>query len=166
MGQSTEFVCPLCGSAMDIKLSRGGKFLSCSKFPECLGSLTIDGVEIKADEPIGTDPETGMSIYVKNGRFGPFVQLGEKTAKVKKPRMASIPKEVNPSEVTVEQALLYLSLPRTLVWSDSKSKYQTHAQSRCLDTKILNLSTSALLGASSLTLQEYIRATQSTRGIF
>ncbi|MES2985580.1 MAG: type I DNA topoisomerase [Patescibacteria group bacterium] len=114
MGQSTEFVCPLCGSAMDIKLSRGGKFLSCSKFPECLGSLTIDGVEIKADEPIGTDPETGMSIYVKNGRFGPFVQLGEKTPKVKKPRMASIPKEVNPSEVTVEQALLYLSLPRVL----------------------------------------------------
>ena len=38
----------------------------------------------------------------------------EKTAKVKKPRMASIPKEVDPSTVTVEQALLYLSLPRVL----------------------------------------------------
>ncbi|MES2623118.1 MAG: type I DNA topoisomerase [Patescibacteria group bacterium] len=114
IGQSTEFVCPICGSTMDIKLSRGGKFLSCSRFPECTGSLTIDGVEIKADEPIGTDPATELPIFVKNGRFGPFVQLGEKTPKMKKPRMASIPKEVNPSEVTVEQALLYLSLPRTL----------------------------------------------------
>lgn len=114
IGQSTEFVCPICGSVMDIKLARSGKFLSCSKFPECLGALTIDGVEIKADEPIGNDPSTGLPIFVKNGRFGPFVQLGEKTTKVKKPRMASIPKEVNPSEVTVEQALLYLSLPRTL----------------------------------------------------
>ena len=50
IGQSTEFVCPLCGAGMDIKLSRGGKFLSCVRFPECTGSLTIDGVEIKADE--------------------------------------------------------------------------------------------------------------------
>ncbi len=114
MGQSDEFKCPLCGSAMDIKLARGGKFLSCSRFPECLGALTIDGVEIKADEAIGTDPTTQLPIFVKNGRFGPFVQLGEKSTKLKKPRMASIPKEVNPSEVTVEQALLYLSLPRTL----------------------------------------------------
>jgi DNA topoisomerase I len=114
IGQSTEFVCPLCQSPMDIKLARSGKFLSCSRFPECLGALTIDGVLIKADEPIGTDPTTELPIFVKNGRFGPFVQLGEKTAKMKKPRMASIPKEVDPSGVTVEQALLYLSLPRTL----------------------------------------------------
>lgn len=114
IGQSTEFICPICGSPMDIKLSRGGKFLSCSRFPECTGALTIDGVEIKAEEPIGTDPTTNLPIFVKNGRFGPFVQLGEKTAKMKKPRMASIPKEVNPADVTVELALLYLSLPRTL----------------------------------------------------
>lgn len=114
IGQSTEFVCPICGSPMDIKLARTGKFLSCSRFPECLGALTIDGLEIQADKPIGNDPESGLPIFVRNGRFGPFVQLGEKTAKVKKPRMASIPKEVNPTEVTVEQALLYLSLPRTL----------------------------------------------------
>ncbi len=122
IGQSTEFVCPLCGSVMDIKLSRGGKFLSCSRFPECVGALTIDGVEIKPDEPIGTDPETGLSIYVKNGRFGPFVQLGEKTTKVKKPRMASIPREVDPSTVTVDMALLYLSLPRVLGINPSNGK--------------------------------------------
>lgn len=114
MGVSDTFKCPLCDASMNIKLSRGGKFLSCSRFPECLGALTIDGVEIKPDEPIGKDPKTDLSIFVKNGRFGPYVQLGEKTKENKKPRMASIPKEVDPSKVTVEQALVYLSLPRVL----------------------------------------------------
>lgn len=114
LGVSDTFKCPLCGSKMDIKLSRGGKFLSCERFPECLGALTIDGVEIKPDEPIGTDPATNLHIFVKNGRFGPYVQLGEKSKELKKPRMASIPKEVDPSTVTVDQALVYLSLPRVL----------------------------------------------------
>ena len=111
---SSEFKCPKCHEAMIVKLSRNGKFLSCSKFPECDGALTIDGVEIKADEPIGTDPISELPIYVKTGRFGPYVQLGEKTKENKKPRMASIPKEMDLSNISMEQALLYLSLPRVL----------------------------------------------------
>ena len=107
-------ICPKCGSSMIIKLARTGKFLSCSKYPECDGALTMEGVLIKTDEPIGIDPETGLSIFTKIGRFGPYVQLGEKTPENKKPRMASIPKEVDPSNVSVEQALVYLSLPRVL----------------------------------------------------
>jgi DNA topoisomerase-1 len=124
-----KFKCPKCGSGMEIKLGRGGKFLSCDKFPECIGALTIDGVEIKPDEPIGVHPENGENIFVKVGRFGPYVQLGEggktepvvnvdgkKTKKVKKikPRMASIPKEKPIEEVTVADAVKYLSLPRNL----------------------------------------------------
>ncbi len=106
--------CPKCGASMIIKLARTGKFLSCSKYPECDGALTMEGVLIKTDEPIGIDPATGLSIFTKIGRFGPYVQLGEKTPENKKPRMASIPKEVDPSNVSVEQALVYLSLPRVL----------------------------------------------------
>jgi DNA topoisomerase-1 len=66
-------------------------------------------------KPIGTHPESGEPIYVLNGRFGPFVQLGEakKGSKVK-PRRASIPKGKDPSTVTIEEALTYLSLPRVL----------------------------------------------------
>ncbi|MEI6042416.1 MAG: type I DNA topoisomerase [bacterium] len=109
-----SLVCPKCGASMIIKLARTGKFLSCSKYPECDGALTMEGVSIKTDEPIGVDPETSLPIFTKIGRFGPYVQLGEKTPENKKPRMASIPKEVNPAEVTVEQALVYLSLPRVL----------------------------------------------------
>ncbi len=119
---SSDFKCPKCGEAMIVKLSRNGKFLSCSKFPECDGALTIEGVEIKDDEPIGTDPESGLPIYVKNGRFGPYVMLGEKTKENKKPRMASIPKEVDLAHVSMEQALLYLSLPRVLGVNPSNGK--------------------------------------------
>lgn len=107
--------CPTCGSSMVIKLSRGGKFLSCSRYPDCQGALTIDGIEIKANEPIGIDPETGKSIYVKTGRFGPYVQLGEKIkGKKNKPKMASIPKDIDPTLITLEMALKYLSIPRIL----------------------------------------------------
>lgn len=125
-----KFKCPKCGtSPMEIKLGRNGKFLSCTRYPDCDGALTIDGMEFKKDEPIGTDPATGLSIYVLNGRFGPYVQLGqkpEKAPKVKrkkgepkppapqKPRMASIPKTMDPTKVTVADAMKYLSLPRVL----------------------------------------------------
>jgi DNA topoisomerase I len=116
-----EFPCPKCGSGMVIKLSRNGKFMSCSRFPECDGARTNEGLEMKDPEAIGNDPVSGDPIFVLNGPYGPYVQLGlakkkEKGAKgkVPKPRRASIPKEKNPEDVTVEEALVYLSLPREL----------------------------------------------------
>ncbi|MGH7141537.1 MAG: type I DNA topoisomerase [Minisyncoccia bacterium] len=116
-----EFPCPVCGSAMVYKLSRGGKFMSCARFPECIGARTESGeiLEKKNAEPIGTDPMSGLPIYVLTGRFGPFVQLGETPqgkgkSKKEKPRRASIPKEKDPEAVTLAEALKYLSLPRVL----------------------------------------------------
>jgi DNA topoisomerase-1 len=110
-----DMVCPVCGSPMIVKLGRGGKFYSCSRFPDCKGTRTLDGAEIKADEPIGKDPETGLDVYVRTGRFGPYVQLGEDDKKKKvKAKKASIPKDKNPEEVTMKDAMTYLALPRTL----------------------------------------------------
>jgi len=110
-----EFRCPLCGGGMIVKLGRGGRFLSCSRFPDCIGALTIDGHEIKADAPIGSHPESGLPIYLKTGRFGPYVQEGEddKKKKIKAPK-ASVPKTKDLSTITLEDALKYLSLPRKL----------------------------------------------------
>jgi DNA topoisomerase-1 len=115
-----EFKCPVCGSPMVWKLSRNGKFMSCSRFPDCNGARTIEGKVLDKEEenkPIGTHPETGESIFVKTGRFGPYVQLGEKTnkdGKKMKPKMASIPKDKDPKSVTIPDAAKYLSLPRAL----------------------------------------------------
>ncbi len=110
-----EFKCPVCSSGMVIKLGRGGKFLSCDRFPECSGALTMDGKEMPKDVPLGKDPESGKEVFVKTGRFGPYVQLGEKIkGKKDKPKSASIPKEKNPDDITLEEALKYLSLPREL----------------------------------------------------
>jgi DNA topoisomerase I len=79
-----KFKCPKCESGMVVKLGRGGKFLSCDRYPDCDGALTIDGTDIKQDEPVGIDPESGLPIYLLTGRFGPYVQIGETVPKPKK----------------------------------------------------------------------------------
>ncbi len=114
-----EFPCPVCGSEMVIKLGRGGKFLSCDTYPKCDGARILDGSLIKADEPLGKHPETGEDIYVLNGRFGPYVQLGPTPEKVKgkkapNPKRASLPKGKSVADVTLEDAVHYLILPREL----------------------------------------------------
>ncbi|HUO56081.1 MAG TPA: type I DNA topoisomerase [Candidatus Paceibacterota bacterium] len=115
-----EFTCPVCGGPMEYKLSKTGVFMSCKRFPDCMGARTQSGdiMEKKDASPVGNDPATGEPIYLLEGRFGPFVQIGETPkgrGKTKvKPRRASVPKEKNPADVTLEDALHYLSLPRVL----------------------------------------------------
>lgn len=109
-----EFDCPKCKKNMVIKLGRGGRFMSCATFPECDGARTIEGKIIEPDTPIGTYPETGEDVFLLTGRFGPYVQVGQKTKENKKPRRASVPKEKDIDEVSIEDALHYLSLPRVL----------------------------------------------------
>ena len=110
-----EFLCPECGSKMIWKLGRSGRFMSCDKFPDCDGARLADGSIMEDAKPIGTDPKTGLPILLLQGKFGPFVQIGEKDKKTNpKPRRASVPKEKDLSSVSVEDALKYLSLPREL----------------------------------------------------
>jgi len=65
----------------------------------------------EGDRPLGHDPDTGKPVYVKSGRFGPYVQLGdpEPGTKGAKPRMASLWPSMSPENVTIDDALMLLT---------------------------------------------------------
>jgi DNA topoisomerase I len=65
------------------------------------------------DRVLGDDPETGLPVLVRSGRFGPFVQLGEAEGDAK-PRTASLFKTMAVETVTLDDALRLLRLPRVV----------------------------------------------------
>ena len=76
LGEAPENMkCPKCGSLMIIKLSRGGKFYSCSKYPDCDGALMLDGLELKGPKETGEicpvcDPKNKGKLVIKERRDG------------------------------------------------------------------------------------------------
>jgi DNA topoisomerase-1 len=70
-----KIVCPECGGPMVIKLGRSGKFLSCSKFPECTGSRTIEGKIVEPPKETGEKcPEClEGKLIEREGKFGKFI---------------------------------------------------------------------------------------------
>src|ERR1700750_2554807 len=72
--------CPTCGTGkLNLKGGKVGAFVGCSHYPECRypRPLAADSSEAAADRVLGQDPETGLDVTVKAGRFGPYIQLGE-----------------------------------------------------------------------------------------
>jgi DNA topoisomerase I len=107
--------CPTCGSGvLSLKLGKFGSFVGCSNYPECRYTAQLGGGEGEAGSGeggakiLGTDPETGLDISLRDGRFGPFVQLGEG----EKPKRSSLPRGLLRSDVNLETAIKLLSLPR------------------------------------------------------
>jgi DNA topoisomerase-1 len=105
--------CPTCGAGrLSLKTGRYGAFIGCSNYPECRYTRPIaategEGGESLGDRELGVDPATGQSIWLKTGRFGPYVEAAAET-----PRRASLPKDWPPAAMDIDKALRLLSLPR------------------------------------------------------
>jgi DNA topoisomerase I len=111
--------CPTCGTGqLSLKLGKFGAFIGCSNYPECKFTRTLtapsgdapvgDDAERPGVRVLGTDPLSGEEITLRDGRFGPYVQLGE----AEKPKRSSLPRGVSAADIDLDKALYLLSMPR------------------------------------------------------
>ncbi len=70
--------------------------------------------KINGADALGKDPKSGLPIYVLNGRYGPYVQLGDVSPEDDKPKRASLPPGTQPEQVDLSMALELLALPKLL----------------------------------------------------
>jgi DNA topoisomerase-1 len=112
--------CPKCGRQLQKQLSRFGTFIGCTGYnaePKCDYKRSMNGAAQAGSDPvvIGDDAESGKEIYLMNGPYGPYLQVGMAVeGDKKKPKRVSIPKEVPLAEVNIDIANMLLSLPRDL----------------------------------------------------
>ena len=133
--------CQLCNSGtLSLKNSfRGGAFIGCSNYPECKFTRPLSKAKAAAQAQLAEPKfigkhENGNDIYLKNGRFGPYLQYEkipedieiEKTPKKKKKtkklksdvnellKNVSIPKGLELESIDLEKAQFLCSLPKSL----------------------------------------------------
>lgn len=112
--------CPKCGKPLQKQLSRFGSFIGCTGYndtPKCDYKRSIDGTANAGADPvaIGVDAATSKEIYLMNGPYGPYLQVGLAIeGEKKKPKRVSIPKEISLADLNLDTANMLLSLPRDL----------------------------------------------------
>jgi DNA topoisomerase-1 len=114
------------GRNVEVRIGRYGPFLSNGTdragVPDSLpfDELTPEVAEhllaeaAKGPASLGNDPTTNLAVYLKKGRFGPYVQLGESGEGETKPKMASLLPGMSPDAVTLDVALKLLAFPKQL----------------------------------------------------
>ena len=118
---------PLEGTDITVRVGRYGPYLERegqrANVPEDMApdELTPEKAEELLSQPnedvqLGTDPDTGLQVVAKTGRFGPYVTelLPEDAPASAKPRTASLLKSMALDTVTLDEALKLLSLPRVI----------------------------------------------------
>jgi DNA topoisomerase-1 len=98
-------VCPQCGNGrLSLRGGRFGAFVACSNYPDCKYTQKFGqgGEQAQSEGPT----DLGDGIMLKSGRFGPYVEHGDKRA--------SIPKDIPLEDVTTDVAQRLLSLPRPI----------------------------------------------------
>jgi DNA topoisomerase-1 len=116
---------PIAGTDAHIRVGRYGAYVERGEeranipvglAPDELNAAKAEELlaEPTGDRELGIDPVTGLNLLAKSGRYGPYVTevLAEGAKKSDKPRTASLFSEMNLNEVTLEDALKLLSLPR------------------------------------------------------
>jgi DNA topoisomerase I len=119
--------CPACGNGrLGLKLGRYGSFIGCSNYPNCQFTrrLAIESGDDQGEtlkegmRLLGRHPETDEEITVRRGPYGLYVQQGEngeeKGKKAPKPRRTALPRGMDGEQLTLEQAIGLLSLPRDI----------------------------------------------------
>ena len=111
-------LCPSCGAGrLSLKLGRFGAFIGCSNYPECRYTRAFgvdsEGETGGTDTVLGTDPASGLSVSLKKGPYGHYIQLGEADNGAKPKRVALL-RSMKPADVDLETALRLLALPRDL----------------------------------------------------
>lgn len=114
------------GKTVEVRIGRFGPFITNGEtrasVPDMVApdelnvsrakEILIDAA--KGPASLGAHPGTGLPIYLKKGRFGPYIQLGDRVEGEDPPKMASLLPGMTPETVTLEDAIKILELPRTL----------------------------------------------------
>jgi DNA topoisomerase I len=115
---SDSRACPKCATGrLSLKISgKFGAFIGCENYPECkftrqLAQSAAGSEAAALDGKVLGFNDDGVAVTLRNGRFGPYVQLGEAEGD-EKPKRASMPKGVDAATLDLERALQLLSLPR------------------------------------------------------
>ncbi len=81
-GNIPEIICDACGAPMEIKVSRRGRFLGCSRYPDCTNTKPLPKGEIDLKKHEDTKPEImpgvncdlcGSDMVIRTGKFGRFL---------------------------------------------------------------------------------------------
>ncbi|MGI9407964.1 MAG: type I DNA topoisomerase [Hyphomicrobiaceae bacterium] len=113
--------CTSCDDGkLSLKVGKFGAFIGCSNYPDCRftrqftesGDTAANSIGAEG-KLLGQDPETGLDVTLRTGRFGPYVQLGEPVEK-EKPKRSSLPRGMEIDSVDLAKALELLSLPRDI----------------------------------------------------